>query len=100
MNKNTHDKRDMDVTVLSMTIRDAREDRDDARDAAESLVMGIHSGKVSYPRMDHKEKNAVFDTILFIVSHPGMFGNNLKYSTEKVADTINFTVKQKDHIKH
>ena len=95
----TPDMNDTDVTYLSWTIRDAREDRGDAKNAAESLVMGILSGKVSYHRMEHKEKNAVFDAILFIVSHPGMFGNNLRYNTEKVASTINFTVKQKDRIK-
>ena len=86
----------LDVMATCRRIRAGKYDRDSGEEAADLFIRAFEEGEVEYEQLDHKAKNAVFEAMFFVVSHPRSFGANQRSSMKSLAeeDIVKLTEKQ------
>ena len=65
-------------------------------EAADLFIHAFEGGQLEYEQLDHKAKNAVYEAMFFVVSHPRSFGANQRSSMKSLVEEsiINLTEKQ------
>ena len=70
-------------------------DRQSCRESAEALMIAIKEGKLCYSRLNNRDKNKVYESLLFIASHPATFGINQRTFLGEVTTSLPLSIKQK-----
>ena len=71
--------------------------RESGEEAADLFIRAFEEGEVEYEQLEHKAKNAVYEAMFFVVSHPRSFGANQRSSMKSLVeeDIVKLTEKQK-----
>ena len=69
--------------------------RQSCRESAEALMIALKEGKLFYSRLSNRDKNKVYESLLFIASHPATFGINQRTFLREVTKSLPLSIKQK-----
>ena len=86
----------LDIMATYHRIREGKYDRESGEEAADLFIRAFEEGEVEYEQLDHKAKNAVYEAMFFVVSHPRSFGANQRSSMKSFVeeDIVKLTAKQ------
>ena len=86
----------LDITATCRRIRDGKYNRESGEEAADLFIRAFEGGELEYEQLDHKAKNAVYEAMFFVVSHPRSFGANQRSSMKSLVEEsiIELTEKQ------
>ena len=68
--------------------------------AADLFIRAFEGGKLEYEQLDHKAKNAVYEAMFFVVSHPRSFGASQRSSMKSLVEEsiVELTEKQEKRL--
>jgi len=86
----------MDIRATSVAQRSFDfPDKQESRKSAEALMIAIKEVKLIFSQLSNHNKNQVYESILFIASHPGTFGPNQRTFLREVTTKLPLSIKQK-----
>ena len=90
----------LDIMATCRRIRDGKYDRESGEEAADLFIRAFEGGELEYEQLDHKAKNAVYEAMFFVVSHPRSFGASQRSSMKSLVEEsiIELTEKQEQRL--
>lgn len=72
--------------------------KQESREAAETLFLGLSAGEIDFSELNNRNRNQVYESILFIASHPKVFGQNQRNIIKGLMEDIELTLKQEEKL--
>ena len=86
-----------DIMATCRKIREGKYDKESGQEAADLLIRAFEEDQVDYDNLDHKAKNAVYEALFFVISHPRCFSGNQRSSVKDLVEDgfVTLTEKQR-----
>merc|ERR1711962_1935691 len=85
-----------EIMATCRKIRKGKYDKESGQEAADLLICAFEEDQVDYDNLDHKAKNAVYEVLFFVISHPRCFSGNQRSSVKELVEDgiVTLTKKQ------
>merc|ERR1711962_1832023 len=75
-----------EIMATCRKIRKGKYDKESGQEAADLLICAFEEDQVDYDKLDHKAKNAVYEALFFVISHPRCFSGNQRSSVKELVE--------------
>ena len=72
--------------------------KQESRAAAETLIFALSTDKIEYTKLSNRNKNQVYESVLFVASHFRVFGQNQRNNMKDATFYTPFTEKQEEKL--